>query len=83
MAPVQEAVAVAVGKAGDALSLVTRVARLRARVRWFHFKMLELGDGTFAFVRCDNELERYPDRGGYSVEDAEKFVRARENEPVF
>ena len=56
------------------------IARLRDRARWYQFRMLDLDNGTFAFTHFDNDSERHPDRGGYSIEDAERFVRARENE---
>ena len=81
--PVRQAVAVAVEQAGRAVGQAVRVARLKDRVRWFGYRMIECGGGGFAFVRADNVGDRSPHNGAYSIEDAEKFVRARENEPVF
>lgn len=81
--PVRQAVEEAVEQAGRAVGQAVRVARLKNRVRWFGYKMIECGGGEFAFVRTDNEGDRSPVNGSYSIEDAEKFVRARENEPVF
>lgn len=81
--PVPDVVVGAVEKMGKVIDQSVRVARLRSRVRWFGYKMIDCGNGEFAFTKIDNDLNRHPDRGGYSLEDAERFVRARENEPIF
>jgi len=78
--PVQQAVAVAVEKAGKVIEQATRIARLKARVRWYGYKVIECGGNSFAFCKPDNEGDRCPSHGGYTIEDAERFVRARENE---
>lgn len=78
--PVRQAVVGAVEQAGRAVEQVVRVARLKNRVRWYGYKMVDCGGGGFAFVRTDNEGDRSPHNGAYSIEEAERFVLARENE---
>lgn len=81
--PVPEAVVGVVERAGKAIDQSVRVARLRNRVRWSGYKLIDCGNGQFAFSRIENDLDRYPLYGGLTIEDAERFVRARENGPIF
>ena len=64
-------------------SFSARVARMKSRVFWSGYRLIEIGGNSFAFVHSQNEMVRYPDRGGYSIDDAVAFIRARENEPIF
>jgi hypothetical protein len=73
----------AVAKVGERVGQSLKVCGLRNRVRWYGYDLLDCGSGGFAFVRIDNDADRSPEHGVYSLEDAERFVRARENEKVW
>ena len=78
VAPVKQAVAV--NKAGVLGERAVRLAKMRSRVAWYGYKMVEVGDGGFYFIYKDDDSHRCPERGAYTIEDAERFIRARENE---
>ncbi len=76
--PVRDTIASAVKTAGQKISKAVLLAGLAKRSSYKGFTMLEVGDETYAFIRTDNEADRYPLSGGFNLRDAEMFVLARE-----
>jgi hypothetical protein len=47
---------------------------------WNSWRLLPLGEDAFAFVHMDNEGERHPNSGWFSLAEAERFIEMRERE---
>jgi len=72
-----------VEKTGQAVEAAVRLKNLQARAAWSHWKIIECGPAAYCLVKMNNDLDRYPSYGTIDVEEVEKFVRARESEPVW
>jgi len=72
-----------VKQTGQAVEAAVRLKKLQARAAWSHWKIIECGPPAYCLVKINNDLDRYPSYGTIDVEEVEKFVRAREAEPVW
>lgn len=61
-------------------TLADKLKRLQSRVMWNSWRLLPLGEDAFAFVHMDNEGERHPNSGWFSLAEAERFIEMRERE---
>ena len=81
--PVRKAVLTVVETASQKITDAILIAGLAKRSAEKGFTMIDIGDGSFAFHKTDNDTERYPIVGGYSLDDAGRFVLARERESIW
>ena len=57
-----------------------KLKRLQCRAMWNGWRLLPLGEDAFAFVHMNNEGERHPNSGWFSLAEAERFIEMRERE---
>jgi hypothetical protein len=57
----------------------SRAERIRRLIRWHGWRMIEMERQRYAFINAD-ESDRAPGYGSYSIDEAEKFLAARDRE---
>ena len=64
-------------------AIEAKAAQLRNRALWVKYRLRDLGPDQYYFLDRDSDMVRVPERGAYTLDEAEAFIKAREAEPVF
>lgn len=69
--------------AGEVVDKAIEIRQWEHRASWVGWKVVRVGEGQFAAVMKNCDHERFPSSGWIDFETLKKFIKARENEPVF